>query len=108
MLHFIALVPPLTAEVEHAFSLMNLISTPLRSLTSDHISHCKRISKYGEFNKNDYDTILKKWLGADNTKSKTQNFSCLFEKKLNNTEVFYNLSHSCHSMKHVNHSAPWK
>ena len=57
MLHFIALVPPLTAEAEHAFSLMNLIPTLLRCLTSDHISHCKRISKYGEFNKNDYHTI---------------------------------------------------
>ena len=49
MLHFIALIPPLTVELEHAFSLMNLISTPLRkSLISKHISHCIRISKYGK------------------------------------------------------------
>ena len=48
MSHFIALILPLTVEAEHTFSLMNLISTPLRrSLTSEHISHCMRILKYG-------------------------------------------------------------
>ena len=59
-----------------------IISTPLRrSLTSEYISHCMRISKYGQFNNHEYDTTLKKRVDADDTKSKTREISRLFEKR---------------------------
>ena len=82
MLLFTAFIPPSMAEVEWTFSLLKLISTsPRKSLTSEHISHCMRISKYGQLNNHDYDTIWKKWLDADDTKLKTRKVSCLFEKR---------------------------
>ena len=42
-----ALIPPSTAEVERSFSLMNLISTPLRKrLTAENLGHFMRICKF--------------------------------------------------------------
>ena len=42
-----ALIPPSTAEVERSFSVMNLVSTPLRKRLSDeNLCHCMRICKF--------------------------------------------------------------
>ena len=42
-----ALVPTSTAKAERAFSLMNLISTPLRKcLSAKNLGHCIRICKF--------------------------------------------------------------
>ena len=49
-----ALIPSSTAEVERSFSLMNLISTPLRKrLSAENLGHCT---------KNNYQQILWKVL----------------------------------------------
>ena len=55
-----ALVPPSTAEVERAFSLMNLISTPLRKrLSAENLGHCMRICKFPRsLTENHYQQIL--------------------------------------------------
>ena len=80
MLHLIALIPPSTAEVERLFSLMNLISTPLRrSLSPEHLSQCIRISKFVEFKEEDYKEILNEWLAAEDTKSKSRKVTHLLK-----------------------------
>ena len=55
-----ALIPPSTAEVERSFSLMNLISTPLRKrLSAENLGHCMRICKFPRsLTENDYQQIL--------------------------------------------------
>jgi hypothetical protein len=76
MLEFAALIPPSTAEVERAFSLMKLICTRLRrSLAQVNLAHCMRISKFRELAKEDYQKIIKIWLAADDTKSKKRRIS---------------------------------
>ena len=68
-----ALIPPSTAEVEKSFSLINLISTPLRkSLSAENLDHRMRICKFPRsLTENGYQQILSRWLeGADN-KSKS-------------------------------------
>ena len=76
MLEFAALIPPSTAEVERAFSLMKLICTRLRrSLAQVNLAHCMRISKFRELTKQDYEKIIDIWLAADDTKSKKRKIS---------------------------------
>ena len=71
MLLFAALIPPSTAEVERTLSLMKVICTRLRvSLSQVNLAHCIRISKFRKLCKEDYKTILDRWLAADDTKSK--------------------------------------
>ena len=72
ILNFAALIPPSTAEVERSFSLMNLISTPLRKrLSQESLGHCMRICKFPrELTDADYKEIMRRWLKADDTKSK--------------------------------------
>ena len=55
-----ALISPSTAEVERSFSLMNLISTPLRQrLSAENLGHCMRICKFPRrLTENDYQQIL--------------------------------------------------
>ena len=51
------LISPSTAEVERSFSLMNLISTPLRKhLSAENLGNCMRICK--SLTENDYQQIL--------------------------------------------------
>ena len=48
----VALIPPPTIEVECSFSLMNLISKPLRKcLLPDNLQHCMQICKHGKLKK---------------------------------------------------------
>ena len=69
ILHLAALIPPSTAEIERSFSLMNLISTPLRKrLKQESLDHCMRICKFPrKLTDDDYEEILKRWLKADDT-----------------------------------------
>ena len=69
-----ALIPPSTAEVERSFSLMNLISTPLRKrLSAENLGHCMRICKFPRsLTKNGYQQILSRWLEGAETKSKSR------------------------------------
>ena len=59
-----------TAEVERSFSLMNLISTPLRQrLSAENLGHCMRICKFPRsLTENDYQQILSRWLLERNQK----------------------------------------
>ena len=69
-----ALIPPSTAEVERSFSLMNLVSTPLRKhLSDENLGHCMRICKFPRsLTENDYQQILSRWwLEGAGTKSKS-------------------------------------
>ena len=74
ILNLAALIPPSTAEVERSFSLMNLISTPLRRrLNQESLGQCMRVCLFPRKLTNaDYENILKSWLQADDTKSKTR------------------------------------
>ena len=65
-----ALISPSTAEVERSFSLMNLISTPLRQrLSAENLGHCMRICKFPRsLTENDYQQILSRWLLERNQK----------------------------------------
>ena len=65
-----ALISPSTAEVERSFSLMNLISTPLRQrLSAENLGHCMRICKFPRsLTENDYQQILSRWLLEPNQK----------------------------------------
>ena len=69
-----ALIPPSTAEVERSFSLMNLISAPLRKrLSAENLGHCMRICKFPRsLTKNGYQQILSRWLEGAETKSKSR------------------------------------
>ena len=69
-----AVIPPSTAEVERSFSLMNLISTPLRKrLSAENQGHCTRICKFPRsLTENDYQQILSRWLEGAGTKSKSR------------------------------------
>lgn len=81
VLKLAALIPPSTAEVERSFSLMKLICTPLRkSLKNVNLGHCMRISLHGSLTDEDYEEILDKWLGADDTKSKKRKVACRLEE----------------------------
>ena len=73
LLNLAALIPPSTAEVERIFSLVNLIVTPLRKkLDVATVAQCVRICKYGKFSEGDFKEILDRWLGAEDTKSKSR------------------------------------
>ena len=65
MLLFAAIIPPSTEEVERPFSLVKVICTRLRISLSQ-----VGISKFRKLCKEDYKTILDRWLAADDTKSK--------------------------------------
>ena len=69
-----ALIPLSTAEVERSFSLMNLITTPLRKrLTAENLGHCMRICKFPRsITETDYQQILSRWLEGAGTKSKSR------------------------------------
>ena len=69
-----ALIPLSTAEVERSFSLMNLVSTPLRKhLSDENLGHCMRICKFPRsLTENDYQQILSRWLEGAGTKSKSR------------------------------------
>ena len=71
ILNIAALIPPSTAEVERSFSLMNLISTPLRKrLNQESLSHCMRICKFPrELTDSDYKEIMQRWLKGEGTKT---------------------------------------
>ena len=76
LLTLAALIPPSTAEVERSFSLMKLVCTRLRNrLLTETLSHCMHICKFQEFTEEDYQEILKKWLDADDTKTKKRKLS---------------------------------
>ena len=68
------LISPSTAEVERSFSLMNLISTPLRKrLPAENLGNCMRICKFPRnLTENDYQQILSQWLEGAGTKSKSR------------------------------------
>ena len=81
MLEYAALIPPSTAEVERAFSTMKLICTRLRkTLTTNNLSHCIRISKFRELTDDDFRKMIEIWLSAENTKSKKRKISAYFTK----------------------------
>ena len=65
-----ALIPLSTAEMERSFSLINLISTPLRNhLSAKNLGHCMRICKFLRIlTDNDYQQILSRWLEGAGTK----------------------------------------
>ena len=69
-----ALVPSSTSEVEHIFSTMNLVSTPLRAhLLNVNLEHCMCIAKYSKvISDADYHIILKNLIKAESTKSKSR------------------------------------
>ena len=73
-------MPSLTSEVEHTFSTMNLVSTPLRAhLLNVNLEHCMRIAKYSKvISDADYHSILRNWFKAESTKSKSRKIeNCL-------------------------------
>ena len=71
IIKFTAVIRLSTAEVEHSFSLMNLIRTPLRKrLLPENLAHCMQLRKHGKRTDDEYHEILQKWLGVGNTKSK--------------------------------------
>ena len=65
-----ALIPLSTAEMERSFSLINLISTPLRNrLSAKNLGHCMRTCKFLRIlTENDYQQILSRWLEGAGTK----------------------------------------
>ena len=67
-----ALILVSTVEVERSFSLLKLICTRLRSrLAAANLSHLMMICKFHrELTEEDYRSIMKVWLKADDTKSK--------------------------------------
>ena len=71
LLEYAALIPPSTAEIERAFSTMKLICTRLRkTLTTNNLSHCTRISKFHELTDDDFRKMVQIWLSTENAKSK--------------------------------------
>ena len=65
-----ALIPLSTAEMKRSFSLINLISTPLRNrLSAKNLGRCRRICKFLRIlTENDYQQILSRWLEGAGTK----------------------------------------
>ena len=65
-----ALIPLSTAEMKRSFSLINLISAPLRNrLSAKNLGHCMRICKFLRIlTENDYQQILSRWLEGAGTK----------------------------------------
>ena len=68
------LIPPRTAAMERSFSLMKLISTPLRKrLSAENLRHCMTICKFPRrLSENNYQQILSRWLKGAGTKSKSR------------------------------------
>ena len=65
-----ALIPLSTAEMERSFSVISLISRPLRNrLSAKNLGHCIRICKFLRIlTDNDYQQILSRWLEGAETK----------------------------------------
>ena len=86
-----ALIPPSTAEVERSFSLMNLISTPLRKrLSVENLGHCMRICKFPRsLTENDYQQILSPWLEVAETKPKSRRINHRLQNKKKNFQHLY-------------------
>ena len=78
-----AQIPPSTAEMERSFSLMNLISTPLRKrLSAENLGHCMRICKFPRsLTENDYQQILSMTGRCWNQIKKPSNRSSFIEQK---------------------------
>ena len=72
IIKFGTLIQPSRADVRCSISLMNLICTLRKHLLPENLAYCMQICKDGKITDNEYDEILQKWLGADNTKSKKQ------------------------------------
>ena len=67
MLEYAALIPHSTAGVEHTFFTMKLICTKLqKTLTTNNLSHCTRISKFHELTNDDFRNMIQIWLSAEN------------------------------------------
>ena len=65
------------------------MQAPEKVLKNVNLGRCMQISLHGSLTDKDYEELLDKWLGADDTKSKRRQVACRLEEDLHYVFLFF-------------------